>query len=62
MECWNLTFNAQGSRVIIIVVHVRTIKVYVRVVEAFMENEKGGQNTMKISLPQKMWWNLVNLK
>ncbi len=49
-------------RVIIVVVQVGTIKVYVTTVDAFMENEKKGQNNMKISLPQKMWWNLANKK
>ncbi len=54
MEFLNLAFNAQGSRIIIVVVQVGIIKIYVPTVEAFMENDKGGQSKMKISLPQKM--------
>jgi hypothetical protein len=33
MKCGNLTFNAQGSKVIIVVVHVGLIKIYVVEVE-----------------------------
>jgi hypothetical protein len=55
MECWNLAFNAQGLKVIIVVVHVGTIKMYVGAMKSFLENERGGQNKMKISLSQKMW-------
>jgi hypothetical protein len=29
MKCWNSTFNAQGSRVIIVVVQVGAAKIYV---------------------------------
>jgi len=29
MECWNSAFNAQGSRVIIVVVQVEEVKIYV---------------------------------
>jgi hypothetical protein len=29
MKCWNSAFNAQGSRVIIVIVHVRAVKIYV---------------------------------
>ncbi len=29
MKCWNSTFNAQGSRVIIVVVQVGAVKIYV---------------------------------
>jgi predicted oxidoreductase (fatty acid repression mutant protein) len=28
MKCWNSSFNAQGSRVIIVVVHVGVVKIY----------------------------------
>ncbi len=62
MECWNLAFNAQGLKVIIVVVHVGTIKMYVGAMKSFLENERGGQNKMKISLSQKMWWNFATKK
>jgi hypothetical protein len=29
MKCWNSAFNAQGSRVITVVVQVRAVKIYV---------------------------------
>jgi uncharacterized membrane protein len=29
MKCWNSTFNAQGLRVFIIVLHVGAMKIYV---------------------------------
>jgi hypothetical protein len=40
MKCWNSAFNAQGSRVIIVVVHVRVVKIYVAVMEALKKKEK----------------------
>jgi hypothetical protein len=54
MKCWNSTFNAQGSRIIIIIVQVKVVKIYVVAIEAPGKKEKGGQNMMKINLPQKM--------
>jgi hypothetical protein len=36
MKCWNATFNAQGSRVIIVVVQVGAVK-------ALRENERGDE-------------------
>jgi hypothetical protein len=32
MKCWNSAFNAQGSRVIIVVVQVGAVKIYVSAV------------------------------
>jgi len=40
MECWNSAFNAQGSRVIIIVVQVGAVKIYVAAVEALRKKER----------------------
>jgi len=42
IQCWNSTFNAQGSRVIIIVLHVGVVKVKICGigVEAFMKKER----------------------
>jgi hypothetical protein len=40
--------------VIIIVVQVRAVKIYAAAVEVLRKNERGGQNRMKLSLPQKM--------
>jgi hypothetical protein len=33
MKCWNLTSNAQGPRLIIKIVQVRTMKIYVTLME-----------------------------
>ncbi len=40
MKCLNSAFNAQGSRVIILVVPVGAVKIYVAAVEAFREKER----------------------
>ncbi len=43
MKCWNATFNAQGSRVIIVVVQVGAVKMYVTAVKELTENERGDE-------------------
>jgi len=40
MKCYNLAFNAQGSRLLIVVVQVRTVKIYVSAVEALRKKER----------------------
>jgi hypothetical protein len=40
IKCWNSAFNAQGSRVIIVVVQVGAVKIYVAAVEAFGIKER----------------------
>ncbi len=40
MKCWNSAFNAQGSRLNILVVHVRAVKIYVAAVEALRKKER----------------------
>jgi hypothetical protein len=42
MKCQNSTFHAQGSRVIIVVVHVGAVKIYIYValVEALGKKER----------------------
>jgi len=54
MKCRNSAFNAQGSSIVIAVVEVGEVKIYVAAVEAPRKKERGGQNRMKLSLPQKM--------
>ncbi len=54
MKWWNSAFNAQGSRVIIVVVQVGTVKIYVAAVEELRKNERQGQNQMKLRLAQKV--------
>jgi len=40
MKCWNSAFNAQGSRVIIIVLYLGALKIYVAAVEALRQKER----------------------
>jgi hypothetical protein len=40
MKCWNSTFNAQGLKIIIIVVHVGVVKIHITIVDAFKKNER----------------------
>jgi predicted oxidoreductase (fatty acid repression mutant protein) len=49
VKCWNSAFNAQGSRVIIVVLQ-RGVKIYVAAVEALskMERQDETQFTTKI--------------
>jgi len=39
MKRWNSAFNAQGSRVIIVVVQVGAVKIYVAAVQALRKKE-----------------------
>ncbi len=39
-KCWNSAFNAQGSRVIIVVVQAGAVKIYVTAVEALRKKER----------------------
>jgi hypothetical protein len=55
MKCWNLAFNAQGSRVIISVVQVGAVKLYVVAVEAL----KKKKDRIKLSLLPKLLEKLV---
>ncbi len=43
MKCWNLAFNAQGSRVIMVVVQVGAVKIYVTALEALNKKETGDE-------------------
>jgi hypothetical protein len=43
MRCWNLALNAQGSRLIIVVVQVGAVKIYVAGVEALKKKERGDE-------------------
>jgi hypothetical protein len=50
MKCLNSTFNAQRSRVLIVVVQVGAVKIYVAAVQGAQEK---GKHRMKLSLPPK---------
>jgi hypothetical protein len=51
MKFWNSAFNAQGSRVIIVVVHVGAEKINVAVQWRHSRKRK---DRMKLSLPPKL--------
>jgi len=56
MKCWKTTFNAQGSRPIIIALQVGVLKIYATIMEVLAylkKNEKHGeiQFTTKIEVP-----------
>ncbi len=43
MKFWNSAFNAQGSRVIIVVANVGTVKIYEAAVEVLRKKERGDE-------------------
>jgi hypothetical protein len=49
--CSNSAFNAQGSRLIIVVAQVRAVKIYVAAVEALRKKRK---DRMKLSFTTKI--------
>jgi len=65
MKCWNLAFNAQGSRVNILLVEVG-LKIYVAAVEALRKKERedetqfttkiGGKISLGPRLPIISFW------
>jgi len=66
MKCWNLAFNAQRSRVIIVLIEVG-VKIYVAAVEALRKKERadetqfttkiGGKISLGPRLPVISFWN-----
>ncbi len=53
MKCWNSAFNAQGTRVIIVVVHVEAMKIYVAAVEALRKKERGDETQVSTKIGGK---------
>jgi hypothetical protein len=53
MKCWNSAFNAQGSRLIIVVVQVRAVKIYVVAVQALRKKESQDETT---KLVERLVW------
>jgi hypothetical protein len=47
MKWWNSAFNAQGSRVTIVVVHVTVVKIYVAISGGAWEKGNYHQNWLK---------------
>jgi len=50
MKCWNSAFNAQGLRLIIVVVQVSVVKIYVAAVDETQFTTKIGGKTNYIVL------------
>jgi hypothetical protein len=58
MKCWKSAFNAQGSRVTIVVVQAGAVKIYVAVVQALRRSGER-KDRMKRSLQPKLVEKLV---
>jgi len=43
MKCWELAFNAQGSRLIIVALQVGAVKIYAARVKALNKKERQGE-------------------
>ncbi len=43
MKCWNSAYNAEGLKLIIVVVQVGAVKMYVAAVEALRKKERGDE-------------------
>ncbi len=52
MKCWNPTFNARGSRLIIVLVQLGAVKIYVAAVEALRQKERQDQTRFT----HQNWW------
>jgi len=53
-ESWNSAFSAQGSRVIIVVVQVGSVKIYVAAVEALRKKERGDETQLTANIGGKI--------
>ncbi len=53
MKCWNSAFNAQGSKLIIVVVQVKAVKMYVTAVKALRKNKRGDETQVTTKIGGK---------
>jgi hypothetical protein len=53
MKCWKSAFNAQGSRVIIVVVHVEAVKIYVAAVQPLRKRETQDETQFTTKIGEK---------
>jgi CRISPR/Cas system endoribonuclease Cas6 (RAMP superfamily) len=51
MKCWYSAFNAQGSRLIIVVVQLGAVKIYVAAVEALKQKERQDETQFTTKIP-----------
>jgi len=54
MKCRNSAFNAQGSRVIIVVVEVGAVKIYVVAVDSLRKKERGDETRFTTKIGGKI--------
>jgi hypothetical protein len=50
MKCWYSAFNAEGSRLIIVVVHLGAVKIYVAAVEVLRKKERQDETQFTIKI------------
>jgi len=43
MKCWKSTFNAQGSKLIMVALQVRTMNIYATIVKVLKKKERQGE-------------------
>jgi hypothetical protein len=60
MKCWNSAFNAEGSRVITVVVQVGAAKIYVTAVETLKKSERRGETQFITQIGGKTGWSPNN--
>jgi hypothetical protein len=53
MKGWNSAFNAQGSKVTIVVVQVEAVKIYVAAVAALRKKERGDETQFTTEIGEK---------
>ncbi len=53
-KCWNSASNAQGPRLIIVVVQVRVMKIYVAAVEALRKKKTGAETQFTTKIEKYM--------
>jgi hypothetical protein len=53
MKCWHSAFNAQGSRLIIVVVQVGAVKIHVAAVTALTKTERGDETQFTSKIGEK---------
>jgi hypothetical protein len=53
MKCWNSAFNAQGSRVLIVVVQVGAVRIYVAATEALSKKERQDETQFTTKIAEK---------
>jgi hypothetical protein len=52
MKCLNITFNAQGSKIIMVFVNVGTMKINITIVEVLIKKKKKVKTWSKETRPQ----------